>query len=340
MSEVALEAVHGAALHGVQAVFAAGLQLIVGTPADGSPELVELLAGLHTPRRGSVRVDGGDPYRDPSTRRRIGALLAVEQLPAGRTVEQTVAHVLALRGDASGSPAHVLEGCGLSAWGSRRTDTLSPLERRALALAVALALPQPALLALFEPLAAGVERARVLAAIAGHVELGACVVCVTGSARDAAEMSGSAWLLERGVFTRRPTAPLARELAPGVAPDLVVRTSDARRLAARVALDAAVSGVEWDDRAAPNELRVRGDDPDALALAVMRAAHDEGLHIEALAPTLPALELVRAASAGLMRGAYDAAYGAFAGSARPRPVARAPVFGAPAAVQPEESDEP
>ncbi len=340
MSEIVLAAAHGRALHGLDAAFAPGLHLVVGAPADGSAELVELLAGVCAPRRGSVRVDGADVYRDPASRRRIGALLAVERLPGGDTVKRVVARVLALRGAAGGSATHVLEACGLAAWSSRRTGTLSPLERRAIALALALSVEDPRLLALFEPLAAGVERARVLASIREHVTRGACVVCVTGSARDAAEMSGTVWLLERGTFTRRPQPPLARDLAPGIVPDLIVRTSDPRRLGARIAIDAAISGVDWDERVAPNELRVRGVDPDAVALAVMRAAHEGDIHIDAITQTLPALELVQAATAGLARGAYDAAYRAYVGAARPRPVTPAPVFGAPAPAEPEGSEQP
>ncbi|MEB2324228.1 MAG: hypothetical protein OZ921_17070 [Sorangiineae bacterium] len=330
MSVLGFAAVRGALLAGLDASFDAGHEVVLGAPSDGTAELAELAAGISAPARGQVRVAGADPRRDPATRRRIGALLADEPLPLGATVRLAVERALAPRRGGAPAAEQALAACGLAAWGPRRTDTLSPEERRAVALALALAVPSPALIVLVEPLAnlEGVDTNAVRALLDARAEQGACVLSLTASPRDADALGGTLSLLERGRIVRRPTSALPRELSPGSPCELLVRSADARKLAALVIADARVNGVAWDELRAPNELRVRGADADALALAVMGAARDSGAALEALALVPPELELVRAATTGLAEAAREAAYRAYVEAARPRPAAAAPLYAA------------
>ena len=94
-----------------------------------------------------------------------------------------------------------------------------------LALALALSIDRPAVLALYEPLAdlPGIAREDTLQRLELAASEGACVLSATASARDAGRLSSSVFLLDHGRIVRCPGQPLPLELAPGTAPDLVLR---------------------------------------------------------------------------------------------------------------------
>jgi ABC-2 type transport system ATP-binding protein len=298
-----LRAVVARALAGADLMLGRGSHVVLGRPEEGGAELVPLVTGLASPQSGVVRVGGRDPHRSAATRRTIGALLADESLPNARSVSALLELVLSGRADAR----PLLVAAGLGSHGERSPGSLHGDERRALALALALAVPDAVLLALYEPLATPLDRDWVLGRI-GEAAERCCVLCVTASVRDASLLAPAALLLENGRFTRRPAMPLAAELTPGKSPELVVHASDARRLATRLGAHPAVRSVRWDETLAPDQLVVQGDDLEALALAVARAAADERIVIAALSPALPSIEAAHAATAALARAAYDNAY--------------------------------
>jgi ABC-2 type transport system ATP-binding protein len=305
VTTVVFSGVYAPPLNGASLTLGPGLHVILGTELDGTRELITLIAGVSAPRSGSVRVAEKNPRSAPELRRRIGSLLAEETLPPAPTVSGALALALRARNDAK-APAQVLED-GLSGWSERRADSLSSAERRRLALVLALSLPEPLVLALHEPLAAaGSERARVAELLAERAKTGTCVVASTASPRDASDLGGSAVLLERGRFVRHPEQPLALHLAPGTVPEIRVKSSDARRLAAELAQNAAVTGLVRTEESG-SELLVSGPDPELVALAIARASQRANAPVLALQCSLPELDVVRAASDGLTRAAYEAA---------------------------------
>jgi ABC-2 type transport system ATP-binding protein len=308
VNELELHGIYLPPLNGAEATLRAGLYVVLGAQADGTAALIRLLGGLARPRRGSVRFDGQDPSRTPAIRRRIGVLLDDEDLPPAPNLGKSIEIALGARKQSARADA-ILGPLGLGSWAARRLDSLTPGERRSVALALALGLTGPACFALHEPLATSVavDRAIVRRLVAERAGAGSIVVCTTASPADASELGGVVLLLDRGRLARTMGVPLATELAPGTPPDLSIRTNDARRLAAELAGAPAVSAVHWDDRIAPGQLRVRGSDFAALALAVMGAAVRAGVEIQAIVPSRPALALARAASDGIARAAYDAA---------------------------------
>jgi ABC-type taurine transport system ATPase subunit len=302
-----------------------GLHVALGTPADGARELVALPAGTGRPRRGRVTLNGAQPHSDPALRRRVGALLAEEQLFPARTLGASLSRTLELRQQ---DERDVLGALGLDAWASRPLASLSERERRSAALALALATREPALIALYEPLGdvATLARPRVHDRLMALAKGDACVLVVTSSVRDAVALGGTLWLLDRGRLVRSAATALPTEIAPGAPAHFVVRVAEAKRLAARLSDESAVGGVEWDERRLPHELHVRGDDPNDVALAVARAARAEDISIAAIHPVLPPLEVVRAASAGGLQAAYERGYRAMQTRAAHALSAR-PVYG-------------
>src|SRR5690606_12377938 len=87
----------GTALYEVTSMLEPGVHAFVGTAADGSALLCDVMAGRIRPRIGAVTIAGRDPAVSPALRRRIGALLAEPALPPLGTVEAT-ARALGLDG--------------------------------------------------------------------------------------------------------------------------------------------------------------------------------------------------------------------------------------------------
>jgi ABC-type thiamine transport system ATPase subunit len=297
---------HGC-LRGATASFAPGLHVVVGMPSDGTDDIARLVAGVERPQRGSVLVANTEPCRSPTTRRRVGAVFAEERATTHRNIAQWVGEALELRGDLRNAAAflneHNLSDCVGAAPRKMPADLL-----RHVALSLALSLSDPLALALVEPLATGprADRERTRDGLFRLARTGAVVIVLSASLRDASELGGVLTLLDRGRFVRQPAAALPTELTPARELALRITTPDGRALAQRLSADPAVTGVEWRDGS--DEVRVRGPVGNALALAVLAGANELGATILAIEPVLPALDEVRAASVGLWRGAYDAAY--------------------------------
>ena len=278
MSRVELSAIGGATLLRADLGLDAGLHTVVLLTPEGGDELVRIVSGNLQATRGVVLVQGANPYTSPEVRRQIGSLFAVEDVSELRTVERALAQALLMQGS-SKSPASVLEPFGLSGMARRSPSSLSQAETRGVALALALAV-DGGVLALFEPLATSIGRARVVAAISAAAQ-GSCVLVVTASARDAADLGGKTYPLRFGrVGGETPLLSLRGSDASAL--EMVVRTNDPRRLVSSLALDPALFAVESNLGVAPGEIIVSGADPDAVALAVLRSAQRSGADILAL----------------------------------------------------------
>jgi ABC-type taurine transport system ATPase subunit len=319
-------------LVGVSLQLTPGAWTVLGAPVDGTAQLIELAAGMSRPRIGRVLIESGDPRRSPAVRRRVASLLEREEPPLGRVVQDSVRAALELHGAAPAADS-ALSSLGLERWAERRVAQLDPRERRTLSLAIALAVPSPALVALHEPLAmtAGVERALVRTRLAALAAAGSVVVCTTASVRDALELGGRMLVLSRGRIVRELTDSTIGELGVGLSAELVIRSHDPRGLAAALASARDVLAVHFDERHAPGQLRVRGAELDALALEVSGVARAHGIRVQAIWQSFPSLQELQAASAGSARAAYDEAYrvaaeqarsAALPGSGAPEPGAR------------------
>ncbi len=241
-----------------------GLHVVWSADADASAELADVLSGVRSPRRGSVRVFDADPFAAPMTRRRIGSLLASEPPLLASDVRSHVEAVRRLRETPSFDEL-AERAPWLSALGQRPSSSLDARERRLVAAALALESNQPQLVVLHEPfdLAPEVDPAWLFARIAQLATSEAVVVCITRDERDARRIGGSIWRLSGR------TSPARRSI------ELLVRAEDPRALAARLSTHPAVVSLRYDD-VSPRDLRVRGVEALSLCNAVRDALLAEG----------------------------------------------------------------
>ena len=141
------------ALDGIDLALAPGsISLLRGPNGAGKSTLLRVLGALTRPTRGSVRVQGRDPFtsRDAQVRARVGFLGQSAALYGELTVEENLRFAAGLRGVDSAEIARALEEFSLAPVRSQRVRTLSQGFRRRAGLARAL-LGEPALLLLDEP---------------------------------------------------------------------------------------------------------------------------------------------------------------------------------------------
>ncbi len=244
-----------------------GRHVFWGTPRDGTAELIAHLAGASLMRRGTVQVGGIDPLRSPSTRCAIASLLHDEPPLEGHTVSEHFALAGRARGIDAKAPSFVAPLL------ERPSGTLDERERRLVALGLALSHPQPRLVALHEPFA--------LCPPAGEAELwerldtwekdGAVVVCATADRKAAQRIGGRLWSLSGKTFSQDEVV------------ELLVRVDAARSLAARLAEHPAADAVAF-DATRPRDVRVRGANLEALAVAVQESVLAEKCALFELTP--------------------------------------------------------
>jgi ABC-type taurine transport system ATPase subunit len=309
MTVLAIQALSLPPLMHVDLELRQGVHVVVGRPEDGTAELIEATAGIATPKRGSVQVALKPPFLSPGTRRRIGSVLAREQLAPGKTLQRAVAMALRLRDDPRDA-GMILGSFGLSSWLLRKSTELSSAECRSVALTLALSVAEPFLITIYEPFAnlPGLDRSSTRERLVQAAAQGACVLCATGSLRDALELSDAPLMLQAGRLAGTAQLAAAAQWTPGLAVQLRVETPEPHRLGAELATETAVSACSWDRLRRPGELEVSGMDAEALALAVMRVARRQQLLISSVSVSLPSIESIQAAGTGWARAAYDAAY--------------------------------
>ncbi|MDO5493349.1 MAG: ABC transporter ATP-binding protein [Nesterenkonia sp.] len=123
---------------------------VLGPNGAGKTTLLDMVLGLNTPERGSIRVDGITPKRAVQGSR-VGALLQTGGLLPDLTVAETVRMIAALHRHHT-PVEQVMETAGLTGIAGRRVGKCSGGEQQRVKFALAL-LPDPDLLILDEPTA-------------------------------------------------------------------------------------------------------------------------------------------------------------------------------------------
>lgn len=301
MTDLELQGVWAPPRSSLSAVFRRGLNVVLGSEQDGTAELIALSAGTREPRRGWLRLGGGAPARSPRLRRRIASLLATESMPAAGSVKDWLEEVSHLAGfDAAAKARQYYPDLSPD----RSLSSLGAVDRRRLALALALSHPDPLLVALHDPFA-GLEgpALELVSTRLRELARGAVVLVTTASALDARRLGGSLHVLEHGALARRPIHAWPDALTPGLPVELTIECRAPRELLQHLLADPVVSGATFTGGRA----RVTGTDLAGLSRAVMRAAIEARADVRALQVTSPDLRAVHAASSEMALAVYRAA---------------------------------
>ena len=262
--------------------FDPGVYVLLGDELAPLSQLLELTLGHSPPQRGEVRVAGAEPWRDPAIRRRIGSLLWQEELPEAKSVLASVQLLLELHGEKGELVADALRQLGLQDLTQRHPHALNSDERRGVALAVALSLQQPLLLALAAPLSVRcVDRHATLTQLRAQRKQ-AVVLIATMDPTEAARIDGLCLLFSAGRIVRRVAHPGAQ---PGTMASLSVTSADSARLARLLAGEPAVVRLE-----APLEgetVVVHGRDLCSLSRTLLRLAHEQDIDLLSLSQRVP-----------------------------------------------------
>jgi len=195
------ERVTHAPLIDVSASFERGVHVVLGNERDGTGTLIALAAGLNAPAVGRVGLAGLTASGHAALRAHIASVSAHESLPPGGTVRAALEFALLARAETR-SALDVLSEAGLSQLAARRPASLSALEVRAVALALALSHPEPRLLALHEPCAliGLITENFLLDALHRHQNNDTLVLCSASRQEDAMRIGGTPSALERGIY--------------------------------------------------------------------------------------------------------------------------------------------
>jgi ABC-2 type transport system ATP-binding protein len=292
-------------VEGVSVTWAAGVHAIVGATADGGPLVLAIAAGVVPLRAGQVRVLGGAP-NDAGVRECVAFVPREPPLPGAMRVDELLATASVVRGDAAPEPLDRLRALGLETLGPRRVRALSREECRAVAVAEAVTSPRVRVVLLEEPFLELDPRAAAKLAVVlrDRAAAGCAIVLATASVRDACSLADDQVTLHRGaVVGQGRSVDLFGGFTPAGA-RLRIVTSDARALVVALARERDVNAVAHRDGA----VVARGADSLAVAQAAGRAIVESGVDVVEMRFEPPTIEELRAASAGIAKATYDAAY--------------------------------
>lgn len=281
-----------------------GLHALVGTPADGGPLLLAVIAARERLRAGTVRVLGGAPG-GARVRPQIALVALTAALPAAMRVHEVLALAAALRGEPARPAGERLAILGIEALAPRIARSLAPEEARAVAMAEAVTSTRVRVLLLDEPLVQIDPRAsaRLPEVLRANARRGVSILFATASVRDAGELADDHVLLQSGVVVGRAASLDALSGFAPRAARMRVLASDPPALVAALAREADVESVARRD----GLVVARGRDATALAKAVARAVLASGAEVTEVRLEPPSLDEVRAAAAGVAQGTFEAA---------------------------------
>lgn len=286
-------------LKNVSLTWERGLLAIMGSPADGTTALLELLAGHIPVRAGAAKVAGKAPA---DARGSVVYVPLAPVLPDALTVEEVCELAGRIREEPPANAATRLGPLGIEKLASRRVRSLTLGEARAVSIAIALSSKAPVLL--FEEPLGGLDPsapARVMEALRARATAGAAVVVTTASVRDATSLGDQLGILTQGVFTHLPPA-LAHVGSSGARVRVVVAAQAVTEVAPFVAAlteESAIASVETAAFAATRVLHaavaivVSGPDLLAVARAVGSAAARTRTVVDAIESAVLPLEAIR-----------------------------------------------
>lgn len=278
----------------VDLVIEPGITGLVGPNGAGKSTLMNLLAGMLTPSRGSVRVRGVDPADSELFYQLVGYCTQYDTFPPGVTGRTFVMQTLALHGfdhaEALRRCAVALERVNMEQAADRKVETYSKGMRQRVRLAQSTC-HDPMVLILDEPLNGldPVARAQAIGLFREFAAAGAHVLVSSHILHEVDLISDRVVLLDNGyVVAEGDVAGIAGETRQPMS--VFVRCGEPQKVAARIFDEPSCIGA----RLHPDGggLFVHTADADVFFNRFNQWVIDEGWNIEAIGPADETVEAV------------------------------------------------
>ncbi len=286
------------ALSELSCSFGPGVTGLLGPNGAGKTTLMRAITGLVGVNQGTVRIEGRDPRRDRRVHARMALVPEDEAVPAGLTARQLVRYVADLyRITDRDAPDNALSTVAMLDVADRRVDGFSKGMRQRTKIAAAL-VTDPQVLVLDEPLN-GADPVQRLHLIALFKQLGAdgrTVIVSSHVLNEVERMAERVIVLMHGRLAAAGGRHAIRDAMDDRPRHVLVRSDDARRLAAALFVLESVAGVTFDT--SRDGLVIQTVQARELAIALPRLARDSSIRlfeVRALDDSLESLfrELVR-----------------------------------------------
>ena len=279
------------AVNAISATVQPGITGLLGPNGAGKTTLLQLAAGLLSPKSGTVAVGGETPSAHPSIYRQVALVPAREALPGALTPRQFVAARATMLGlsDVPGATAAALALVELEREASRPIEGFSKGMRQRTKLAAAL-VHSPNLLLLDEPFN-GLDprqRMQLLAVLEARAAAGTAVLLSSHILEEIEPVASTMLVMVAGRLAASGDYRTLRRLMTDRPHTLRVRSSDDRRLGARLLTEPSVVAIEL----TAEGLLVRTTDFTRLAHGLAPAAQALAVTVLAVQPTDESLEHV------------------------------------------------
>jgi len=276
------------ALSELSCSFGGGVTGLLGPNGAGKTTLMRAITGLIPVNQGSVRVEGRDPRRDRAVHARMALVPEDEAVPAGLSARQFVAYVADLHAVVDReAPERTLAQVGMLEVADRRVDGFSKGMRQRTKVAAAL-VSGPAVLVLDEPLngADPVQRASLIELFRRLGAEGRTVIVSSHVLNEVERLADRIIVIIHGRLAAAGGQRAIRDAMNDRPRHVLVRTGDARTLAAGLVRLGSVSGVRLDG----GDVVVSTSRAAELALALPALAHGLSVRLQEVRPLDDSLE--------------------------------------------------
>jgi ABC-2 type transport system ATP-binding protein len=278
------------ALTDLSCSFGPGVTGLLGPNGAGKTTLMRALVGLLRPNEGDVAVLGRDPHTDRAVQRSIALVPEDEAVPAALTARQLVRYTAALHrvGDRS-LPDRCLDTVGLLDVANRKVRGFSKGMRQRAKVAAAL-VTEPRILVLDEPLngADPMQRVALIDLFQTLGRQGRTVIVSSHVLHEVERLAGRQIVIIRGRLAAAGDHRAIRDALADRPRSVLVRTTEARRLAGHLVGMDAVRGVTVDGTTVVVSSPRAGE----LAELLPVAAREAGARLHEVRPLDDSLESV------------------------------------------------
>jgi ABC-2 type transport system ATP-binding protein len=270
--------------------FGPGVTGLLGPNGAGKTTLMRAIVGLLPLNEGTVRVFGRDPRTDREVQRAIALVPEDDAVPPALTARQLVRYTAALHGVADRSlPDRWLAAVGLLDVADRRVGGFSKGMRQRAKIAAAL-VTNPGVIVLDEPLngADPVQRVALIDLFQALGRQGRTVIVSSHVLHEVERLAERQVVIIRGRLAATGDHRDIRDAFADRPRSVLVRSPQARRLAARLVESEAVQGVTVDGQS----LVVSAPRAGELAELLPRVARDAGARLLEVRPLDDSLESV------------------------------------------------